>query len=66
MSEQPKITALKSKKTGVDASFLNEEVANRALKFHKSFPQYEETPLRDLDNLAKKLGLKKFFVKDES
>lgn len=64
--EKVKIAALKEKKQGVDTSFLNEEVANRALNFHKSFPQYKETPLRDLKNLAESLGIKKIFVKDES
>ncbi len=37
-----------------------------ARNFHKSFPQYEVTPLRKLHNLAEYLGLKELFVKDES
>lgn len=38
----------------------------KARKFHKSFPQYGVTPLAHLGNMAKELGLKEFFVKDES
>lgn len=34
--------------------------------FHKSFPEYEETPLVSLDQLAKRLGIEKIFIKDES
>ena len=30
------------------------------------FPLYKETPLVDLKNLSKRIGLKNFFVKDES
>ncbi|MCI9175401.1 MAG: diaminopropionate ammonia-lyase [Lachnospiraceae bacterium] len=38
----------------------------KAGNFHKSFPQYEETPLTPLPGLAGYLGLKKLYVKDES
>lgn len=38
----------------------------KANSFHKSFPQYEVTPLTRLSNLAKYLGLKRLYVKDES
>lgn len=38
----------------------------KAGSFHKSFPQYEETPLTPLPGLAGYLGLKKLYVKDES
>jgi len=34
--------------------------------FHKSFPQYQETPLVKLDGMAKYLGVKEVYVKDES
>lgn len=34
--------------------------------FHKSFPQYAETPLVRLDSLARKLGVKGIYLKDES
>lgn len=49
-----------------DLSFLNEDIAKRVLKFHSSFEQYAETPLVELKELAKYLGLKDLFVKDES
>lgn len=35
-------------------------------KFHESFEVYNKTPLVKLDNLAKGLGVKNIFVKDES
>ncbi len=49
-----------------DLSFLSEDVAKKVLKFHSSFGQYAETPLVELKELAKYLGLKDLFVKDES
>ncbi|MCI9440128.1 MAG: diaminopropionate ammonia-lyase [Ruminococcus sp.] len=42
-----------------------EEMA-KANSFHKSFPQYEVTPLTRLSKLAEHLGLKRLYVKDES
>ncbi len=42
------------------------EKINKASSFHKSFPQYSQTPLAKLDNMAKFLGLKNLYVKDES
>ncbi len=38
----------------------------KARAFHKSFPQYEATPLCDLTHLAALLGVKRIAVKDES
>ncbi|MCL2007592.1 MAG: diaminopropionate ammonia-lyase [Treponema sp.] len=37
-----------------------------ALSFHKNFPQYTETPLISLSNLAAFLGIKSIYIKDES
>lgn len=45
---------------------LNNEVSKKVMDFHKSFPMYTETPLRDMKNLAGELGLGKVYVKDES
>ena len=53
-----------SKKPSV--KHLNLEVAEKVNRFHKSFPIYEPTPLRELENLALKLGVKNIMVKDES
>ncbi len=38
----------------------------KAGDFHRSFPQYEVTPLTRLSSLASHLGLKRLYVKDES
>jgi len=38
----------------------------KARAFHRSFPQYEPTPLVALPNLARLLGVKNIYVKDES
>ncbi|WP_442950568.1 diaminopropionate ammonia-lyase [Paenibacillus sp. FSL R7-0331] len=46
--------------------FLNEETVSRVRAFHRSFPEYEATPLHSLDKLAGKLGVDKIWVKDES
>lgn len=40
--------------------------AKRALDFHKSIPLYHPTKLVELKNLAKRLGVKGIYVKDES
>ena len=42
------------------------EHVKKARAFHQSFPQYSETPLAQLNGMAAHLGLKGFFVKDES
>ncbi len=41
-------------------------IIQKAETFHKSFPQYDVTPLVELKKMAGYLGLKSFFVKDES
>lgn len=46
--------------------FLNLDTARGVKRFHESFPVYTETPLRDMKNLAKELGLGGIYVKDES
>lgn len=45
---------------------LSEKVSKEVMDFHKSFPMYSETPLRDMKNLAGELGLGRIYVKDES
>lgn len=42
------------------------EQARRARAFHSSFPEYSCTPLVRLQNLARTLGVRDIFVKDES
>ena len=42
------------------------ENAKKVNAFHRSFPEYRVTPLVDLKNLAKELGIKSIHVKDES
>ena len=45
---------------------MSMEEMEKASTFHKSFPQYEITPLTRLSGLANCLGLKRLYVKDES
>ena len=45
---------------------MSEENVKKANEFHKSFPQYSVTPLQNLSSLAKYLGVKNIFCKDES
>jgi diaminopropionate ammonia-lyase len=47
-------------------SLMNEEQIDKALRFHKSFPQYIETPLVNLSRLASYFGVKGIYIKDES
>lgn len=49
-----------------DISFLDADHVKKVYAFHQSFPMYQKTPLVRLDALAQHLGLKHFFVKDES
>ncbi|HCL02268.1 MAG TPA: diaminopropionate ammonia-lyase [Lachnoclostridium phytofermentans] len=53
-----------NEKSNID--FLNFEEAGKAQAFHESFPVYSETPLAELKNLAKEIGVKNIHVKDES
>jgi len=39
---------------------------SKALEYHKTLGQYHPTPLLSLKNLARKLGVKNIYVKDES
>jgi len=55
-----------NKREKVKLDFLNENTAKKTLKFHSSFRDYRETPLVELNNLSKFLGLKNLIVKDES
>lgn len=45
---------------------MSVEEMQKSGSFHRSFPQYAVTPLTPLSNLAKHLGLKRLYVKDES
>lgn len=47
-------------------AILGKEVAQKARKYHESFPVYQKTPLHSLHDLAEKLGVKDIYVKDES
>ncbi len=46
--------------------FLSVEQGRNVIRYHQSFPVYEQTPLADLKNLATQLGVSRMFVKDES
>ena len=45
---------------------FNEENAIKVNNFHKSFDEYESTPLVELNELSKYLKVKNIYVKDES
>ena len=45
---------------------FSDTVSLNTLRFHKSIPGYEETPLVSLDSAAKKNGVAAILVKDES
>jgi diaminopropionate ammonia-lyase len=47
-------------------NIMSPEKLDKVIAFHRSFPEYTQTPLVKLDNLAKFLGLKNLYVKDES
>ncbi|MBQ8151941.1 MAG: diaminopropionate ammonia-lyase [Firmicutes bacterium] len=60
--EMNRMTRAKSK----NLEIMKPENVAPARQFHKTFPQYDETPLASLDNLAERLGLGGLYVKDES
>lgn len=68
MSEKIKWKSNTMKENADKASveFLGEEEIKKARDFHQSFPQFTKTPLVNLDNLAKHLGVAGIYVKDES
>lgn len=49
-----------------DTSDFSVQEAEKVREFHKSLSEYDETPLADLTSLAEELGVKGFYVKDES
>lgn len=60
------LVEIKGKKEKADISFLNFEKAEKIRKYHKSFPDYTQTPLINLKCLAEKNGIAGLYVKDES
>lgn len=54
------------KNVGVSTEFLSTNEIQKAKAFHASFPEYSKTPLRSLNNLAKRFGVGGVYVKDES
>ncbi len=66
MQSTYQIASLENKDNKASLTFLSERVAKQTAKFHSSFEQYEPTPLHRLKNLAKYLGVKDIFLKDES
>ncbi len=47
-------------------SFLSRPEAEKVLNFHQTIASYQPTPLLALNELAKKLGVERIYVKDES
>lgn len=52
--------------SGTPPDFLSLEAAEGVRAFHESLPEYRPTPLTALPVLARSLGLKNIYVKDES
>ena len=49
-----------------DVRAFGQDIISRARRFHRTIPGYAPTPLLRLSNLAKFLGVKDIFLKDES
>ena len=56
----------KSKYGAIGTACFGLEQAKAVRRFHQSFDEYSVTPLVELKNLAKELGVKNILVKDES
>ncbi len=58
---------LQESKSGTEAlQELDEKAAKHAMRFHRSIPQYQETPLVSLKELSTRLGVKGIYVRNES
>ncbi len=49
-----------------DAALFGKECAGHVRQYHRSFPAYQQTPLKKLSHLAKVLDVNAIYVKDES
>ncbi len=58
--------ARKKDHTKSPVEFISREAVEKVRNFHKTFPEYQLTPLHSLDELSKKLGVSSIWVKDES
>lgn len=52
--------------TGASTELFSKSEIDKALNFHRTFPDYLPTPLRQLKKLANNLGVGGIYVKDES
>ena len=66
MSEKSMWKANTMPKSEVSLDFLSSDEINKVRNFHKSFPEYSVTPLVNLENLSKRLGVGGIYLKDES
>lgn len=68
VNELYKLTGINQKeKTAVsDVKDFGVENAKTVRDFHKSFPEYSVTPLAELEALARSIGVKNIYIKDES
>lgn len=66
MSEKIMWKANTMPKSEVSLDFLSNDEINKVRNFHKSFPEYSVTPLVNLENLSKRLGVGGIYLKDES
>ena len=66
MQETIKLVHHEKKGALINASPFTVKHAQTARSFHSTFPGYAPTPLAELDDLAKTLGIAGIYVKDES
>lgn len=59
-------TVISNRKVDYLPSFLSAEETKRVRDFHATIQGYKATPLVSLDNLARRLGVSKIYLKDES
>lgn len=60
------LTNSRNENDKVDVSYLEKDKVEKIYNFHKTFKEYSVTPLHKLENLAKHIGVKNIYVKDES
>lgn len=67
MKEEFKLVQFeRNRESKYNLDFLSLEHAKKVQNFHASFPVYECTPLAEMKNTAKDMGLGNVYIKDES
>lgn len=63
---QPYLVDVRDDSDKIDASYMSRDIVEGVRTFHRSFEEYQPTPLHELKNFSNHIGIENFFLKDES